>query len=400
MTDPRAEGQPLRVTRRFAFSPHEVYREIRETGPVRRVTMSAAPDAWLVTDYAEARALLADPRLAKDHGRALELYPDDVNSALSSDLSHNMLQSDPPDHTRLRRLVTKAFTGKAVARLAPQVERIVDGLLDDVAARGRADLIESFALPLPIEVISELLGVPLADRAKIRDWSMPFVVGHSEGVERAGREIKAYFAELIAVKRADPGEDLLSDLVHVMVDGDRLSEAELVAMAFLLVFAGHETTANLIGNGVLALLRHPEQAAALRADPSGLPAAIEEFLRYDSPIHIATTRFTTEPVLVGDVEIPANQFVMISLLGANHDGARFADPEVLDTTRAAAGHLAFGHGIHYCVGAPLARLEARIALGALLARFEVLELDAEPDELEWRKSTFVRGLSTLPVRVR
>ena len=392
---------PLRVNRRFTVEPHEVYRALRDTGPVRRVTMTAAPDAWLVTDYAEARALLADPRVAKGHLRAVELYPADVGLALASDLSHNMLQSDPPDHTRLRRLVTKAFTAKAVARLTPRIEQVVDELLDGVAARGRVDLVESFALPLPIEVISELLGVPHADRKKIRDWSTPFVLAAPTAeVAEAGREIKAYFATLIAEKREHPGDDLLSDLVHVMVDGDRLSEPELVAMAFLLVFAGHETTANLIANGVLALLRHPDQLAALKADPTGLPTAIEEFLRYDSPIHIATTRYTTEPVRVGAVEIPADQFVMISLLGANLDGARFPDPDTLDTTRPATGHLAFGHGIHYCVGAPLARLEARIALGALLARFDGLALDGEPEELEWRRSTLVRGLSALPVRVR
>jgi cytochrome P450 len=210
--------------------------------------------------------------------------------------------------------------------------------------------------------------------------------------------MQAYLGRLIAEKRGNPGEDMLSDLVHASDEGDSLSEAELVSMAFLLLVAGHETTVNLIGNGVLALLREPAQLAALREDPALLPGAVEEFLRFDGPLHFATQRVTTEPVEIGDVTIPAGQFVVISLLGANRDPERFPDPDRLDITRPAAGHVAFGHGIHHCVGAPLARLEAEIAIGALLARFPAIRLSA--DTLRWRASSLMHGLETLPVRLR
>jgi cytochrome P450 len=307
-----------------------------------------------------------------------------------------MLNDDPPDHTRLRKLVTKAFTSRAISRLRPQIERITDDLLDGID--GETDLIESFAFPLPIAVISELLGVPHEDRARIQAWSYKFISGvPAEPLKIAADEVTAYLRELAAAKRITPAEDLLSDLVHVSDDGDRLSEDELVAMAFLLLIAGHETTVHLLGNAVLSLLRNPKQEELLRGDPSLLPGAVEEFLRTGSPIHIATLRFTAEPVAVGDTEIPAGEFVWISLLAANADEARFEDPYDFDVTRPAGGHLAFGHGIHYCLGAPLARLKGEIAIGRLLARFPSLQLAVDPADLRWRSSTLVRGLRRLPV---
>jgi cytochrome P450 len=387
------------MNRAFFADPHGIYRRLREEGPVRPATPERGLRVWLVTRYAEARELLADPRLSKDSTRALGLFPPGAAQAHASSLAAHMLNSDPPDHTRLRKLVNRAFTARTVARLRPRIEEITDRLLDDVAAAGSVDLVQTFAFPLPITVICELLGVPDADSDRFREWTKPFVAAASpEELQRAHEEMLAYLVDLVAAKRREPADDLLSALVTVSDEGDRLSADEIVAMAFLLLVAGHETTVNLIVNSVLALLLHPDQLAVLRADRSLLPGAVEEFLRYEGPINIATVRFTTQPIQVGEVEIPANEFVMISLLSANRDGERFPDPDQLDITRSAGGHLAFGHGIHYCLGAPLARLEAEIALGRLLDRFPKLELDTDPDALEWRISTLIRGPQTMPVR--
>lgn len=386
----------MELDKAWIQDPWPLYHELRRQGPLRRVVMPDGVPGWLVTDYAQAKALLEDRRLSKSLRRARELFPPGTLGSYGSQLAEHMLNDDPPNHTRLRKLVTKAFTSRVVSRLRPRIETIADELLDGID--GEVDLIEAFAFPLPMSVISELLGVPHEDRKRLQVWSRVFSSGTpAEPLAAANRELTAYLRELIAAKRATPTEDLLSDLAHVVEDGDRLSEDELVAMAFLLIIAGHETTVHLISNAVLSLLRHPEQARRLRHDPSLLPGAVEEFLRTGSPLHIASVRFTTETMVVGDVEIPAGEFVMVSLLAANADGARFPDPHTLDVTRAAGGHLAFGHGIHYCVGAPLARMEGEIAIGRLLARFPTLRLAVDPAELRWRSSTLVHGLRRLPV---
>ncbi|MEV4172730.1 cytochrome P450 [Nonomuraea sp. NPDC049709] len=394
VTDPA-----LNLDRAFFQDPHPVYRRAREAGPVRPATAHRRLRVWLVIRYAEARELLNDPRLAKDSARAVKLFPPGTAGPYASSLSAHMLNSDPPDHTRLRKLVNKAFTARTVSRLRPRIEQITDGLLDGMAEAGEFDLMESFAFPLPIAVICELLGIPAADHDEFRTWTAPFVAASSAEEMRAAHAwMLAYLTGLVAAKRAAPGEDLLSELVHISDEGDRLTADEVVSMAFLLLVAGHETTVNLIANSVLALIGNPDQLAALRADPSLLPGAVEEFLRFDGPINIATLRFTTEPIRVGDVEIPEGEFVFISLLAANRDPDRYPDPDRLDLTRPGGGHLAFGHGIHYCVGAPLARLEAQIAIGRLLGRFSSIELGSPV--LQWRDSTLIRGLHTLPVRVR
>lgn len=390
----------------FLSDPHAFFRKLREEAPAHRL---AAPrgffKGWLVTRYAEAKELLTDPRISKDTARARELIFARAEKAgeagfLDGALTQHMLNADPPAHTRLRKLVNKAFTARTVARLRPRIEEITDELLDELAAAGSVDLVKSFAFPLPTTVICELLGVPGEDRERFSAWSATLLSrAVPEAVQRDSAAMAAYLRELIDEKRRTPTDDLLSELVHVSEEGDRLSEQELVAMAFLLLVAGHETTVNLIGSSVLALLRNPDQLAALRADESLLPNAIEEFLRFDGPVNVATLRFTVEPVRVGEVEIPAGEFVLISLLSANRDPGRFPDPDRLDITRAPGGHIAFGHGIHYCVGAPLARLEAEIALGGLLRRFDSWTLDGEPETLRWRESTLIRGLESLPIRV-
>jgi cytochrome P450 len=392
--------------REFVQDPWAVYRRLRAAGPVQRVLAPGGIPMWLVTSYADARTLLADPRLSKDHAGVRELFPPGEAGPYNSPLAAHMLNSDPPAHTRLRRLVNQALTARTVSRLRPRIEHVADELLGALPAGSPADLIEAYAVPLASTVICELLGVPAADRSNFRAWSKAFVSAVPPHVVRdAERSVMAYLTALTDAKRVTPSDDLLSDLVHISGQPGQLWPDELVRMAFLLLVAGFETTVSLIGNGVLSLLRHPGQLSLLRSDPSLLPGAIEEFLRYEGPLHVATMRFTTEPVLIGGAQIPADALVLISLLAANRDEARFADPHVLDITRQDPGHLAFGHGIHYCAGAPLARLEGQIAIGRLLSRFPALALPggpgepAEPGELHWRGSVLMHSLSSLPVRL-
>jgi cytochrome P450 len=380
----------------FRRDPHPVYARLREQGPVHRIRMQGADagyETWLVVGYEEARAALADPRLAKDGAKIDATFFDEEL------IGKHMLVADPPQHTRLRGLVTRAFTMRRVQEMRPRIQRITDRLLDEMLPHGRADLIESLAYPLPITVICELLGVPEMDRAEFRKMSTEVVAptsGDSEydAVVRLGE----YLTELIEDKRcAGPTGDLLSDLIRTTAeDGDRLSAQELRGMAFLLLIAGHETTVNLIGNGVLALLTHPGQLAALRADPALLDGAVEEMLRHEGPVENATFRFAVEPLEIAGTAIARGDHVMIGLTAAQRDGARFPDPDRFDIRRDTRGHLAFGHGIHYCLGAPLARLEGRVAIGSLLERAPGLALDGPPGE--WLPGMLMRGVRSLPVR--
>jgi cytochrome P450 len=326
-------------------------------------------------------------------------------AALFSALNSHMLAIDPPEHTRLRRLVSAAFTRRSVDELAPRIERICADLLDAMAkkldADGEVDLIDAYAAPLPITVICELLGVPRESHADVRGWAGPLLAGRFVGYEvfsRAAGEFVDFLHALLADKRRQPAGDLLSALIEVRDGGDRLSEDELTSMVHLLLLAGHETTVNLIANGMNALLAHPDRLALLRSEPDRLPAAVEELLRFDSPAQVSIPAITAEPIEVAGQRIPARENVVIALLAVNRDPARFADPEVLDLSRDDGGHLAFGHGIHHCLGAPLARLEARIALGALLDRFGDLALAVPPDSLERLPSLIINRLAVLPVR--
>ena len=384
----------------FFQHPHSLYHRLRADAPASPATMWGGLRVWLVTRYDEAKALLNDPRLSKDYSRARTLFPPGIRDWFAPKLHASMLMTDPPDHTRLRRLVVGAFNARAVEKLRPQIVGIADELLDaveDAAAAGPVDLMTSFAAPLPVQVIGELLGVPAADRDRFRT-----AVGRllttldPRKVAAVETSVMEVLTAVIASKRQHPADDLLTALVQATEDGDRLTEDELLTTTYLLISAGYETTVNLIGNGILALLQNPTQLARLRANPADTPAAVEEFLRYESPVNVATTRFTTVDTRVGEVTIPADEFVMIALLGANRDDRQFNGPERLDVSRTPNAHLAFGHGIHYCVGAPLARLEAQIAFDRLLARFDRMRL---PDDarLEYRNSTLMRGLKSLPV---
>lgn len=387
----------LRLSKEFVDDPHTVYTQLREGGPAHHVTMWNGLRAWMITGYDEARALLSDPRLAKDGVAAAALYPTGTATTIGSVLGNNMLFKDPPDHTRLRRFVTAAFTAHAVQRLRPAIRQITDELLDAIEPGLPADLMQSLAQPLPIRVIGELLGVPTAERERFRSLVVPiFTSTDASEIRPAQRGLTALLTDVIAAKRAHPGDDVLSDLIRHRDDGDQLSEEELLGTAFLLIIAGFDTTVNLIGNGTLELLRHPDQLAALRADRALLPGAIEEILRFESPLNTATVRFTAAPVTVRDIEIPAGELVLIALLSANRDEQRFPDADRFDITRNDTRHIAFGRGIHHCVGAPLARMEAEIAFDRLLSRFGDIHL-ASDEPLSYRPSTLMRGLRALPV---
>ncbi|WP_328535919.1 cytochrome P450 family protein [Streptomyces sp. NBC_00344] len=380
----------------FRANPYPYYEKMRAAGPVHRIRTREADGVWLVVGYEEARAALADTRLAKDP-RVMGDWLDE-----SQGLFSNMLDTDPPQHTRLRRLVAREFTTRRVEALRPRVQQITDDLADTMLARRdrRADLVDSLAFPLPMTVICELLGVPDLDRAAFRRWSNEMVAPTGPGQESAAvAAMSEYLVALIEDKRSTGRRgDLLSALIRTRhEDGDQLSSRELVGMAFLLLVAGHETTVNLISNGMRALLSHPVQLAALRADMSLLDGAVEEMLRYDGPVETATYRHTREPVRIGDTEIPAGQDVLVSLASADRDPARYPDPDRFDIHRAPQGHLAFGRGIHFCLGAPLARMEGRIAVRTLLERCPDLALDPDGGAYEWLPGLLIRGVRTLPV---
>ncbi|MGW6734385.1 cytochrome P450 family protein [Streptomyces sp. NPDC055013] len=377
--------------------PYDVYRRLRDTAPVHRIAGPDGSPAWLVTRYDDVREALADPRLSLDKRHAA---PGTYRGlALPPALDANLLNMDPPDHTRIRRLVGRAFTPRRVEQLRTPVRRTADRLLDALGPHGTTDLIASYAAPLPVTVICDLLGVPDEHRRDFREWTDALVAPDPARPHAAKEAVVAmlgFFTRLLADKRREPADDLLCDLIAVRdTDGDRLGEDELMSLAFLILFAGYENTVQLIGNAVLALLDHPEQLAALREDPSRIPSAVEEFARYDGPALLAIRRFPTEEVTIGGVTVPAGDTVLLSLSAANRDPARFPDADRLDLGRDASGHLALGHGIHYCLGAPLARAETEIAVAALLDRFP--ELALADDDLRWRRSLRARGLLALPV---
>ncbi len=391
----------------FTQDPHVRYARMRADAPAQRVVTLTGSRVWVVTRYAEARASLADPRLSKDFQRMGVLVRagrEAPEPELTSSIQAHMLNMDPPDHTRLRKLVLKAFTPRRVEMLRPRIEEITEELLDAMAAAVSAgtsevDLLDAFAFPLPIRVICELLGVPEDRRDEFRVWSNALLGEDQERAQQAAGAIAGYLVELVARKRGFPDDDLLTGLIGASDDDDRLSEHELISMVFLLLVAGHETTVNLIGNGVLSLLRHPEQFARLHADPDRVDDVVEETLRYEGPVNMATLRFTAEDVPVGDVVIPEGELVLVALGSANRDGEKFPEAETFDIDRSSGGHLAFGHGIHFCVGAPLARLEGRIALRRLVQRFPGLSEVVPESSLRWRCSTLMRGLEALPVRL-
>lgn len=388
----------------YTGDPHRFFAEPQILAPVSRGVLDGVP-VWLVTRYEDVRRLLADPAISSDPelaGPTAAAIPW-VGAGQSKAAIRHLVRIDPPDHTRLRKLVVRAFTAGRVAALRPRVQQITDDLVETLLPRGRADLVSDFALPLPVIVISELLGVPADERHQFLDWSNVYL-GVEEGdlgrrPEALGH-ITEYLSDLIGRKSRHPARDaeggsLLDALIAVRDEGDRLSHEELLAMAFLLLLAGYETTASLIGNGMLALFHHPDQLAALQDDPARIGPAIEELLRYDSPVKMAVLRFPTAQIRIADAVIGAGEALVLFLSAANRDPGRFRDAGDLHIGRDAAGHVGFGHGVHFCLGAPLARLEAEIAFTALLTRFPGLALG--PGAPAWRHTSQLHSLKTLPV---
>lgn len=389
----------------FTDDPYPQYATLRAAAPIYRHPLGF----WLLTRYEDVSWLLRaqlsvdDSNMADPGLRALRESVYGGEAAAAERLS--MLDRDPPDHTRLRRLVSKAFTPRAIEALRPHITALADGMLDEVARAGRADLVEAFAFPLPFTVIAGMLGTPPADHARIRELTGTLVrslepVADPElaaAIVAADAELVAIAAEMIAWKRRNPAGDLLTALINAEEDGDVLSDDELVAQMLLLYIAGHETTVNLIAGGTLALLRHPAQFALLRREPGLVAGAVEELLRFDSPVQ-ASRRITTEPITVGGHGIPAGAFVMASLASANRDESFWgADAGELRLGRPnARQHLSFGAGPHHCLGASLARLEAGIAFGRIAARFPGLALDGD---VTWNGRINLRGPAHLPVRV-
>lgn len=388
--------------------PFPAFAALRARGPVHLVTLPDGHEAWVVVRYEEAKAALNDPRLSKDMHAALAEGPDIVDEGLPGPaFARHMLGVDPPDHTRLRHLVAERFTHRSLVTLEPRIQEIVDELLDAMAVAGpdaEIDLMEAFAFPLPFTVICEMLGIPDEHRGPLgasldlllRPLDAP--EAHADAVE-ASAAMAATFATVIAGKEQQPCDDLISDLVASREAGE-LDREELQSTLFNLIVAGHETTTNLIGNAVLALFRDPALRADLVADHDRIPAAIEELIRHDGPVHHATFRFAAEPVELGGVTIPAGAQVLVCVAAANRDDSQYTDPDRVDVDRHEARHLGFGHGIHHCLGAGLARVEGRLALAALLDRFPALAPAVGVDALRWERGDGIvlRGVSTLPVR--
>jgi cytochrome P450 len=418
-----------RVPGDFMQNPYELLKRYREAGPAHEVVFAHGAKVWMVTGYDEVKALTNDPRVSKDGRRMNELFsrhsgvelPDhgavreddadedgaDTDSGahgvgFDDDLAAHMLNSDPPRHTRLRALVGKAFTAARVERLRPHIEEVADRLLDGFAGRDVVDLMDEYAVRLPITIIAELFGMPEEDREQFRLWALKLVGAGQDpdDVAEASRRVVEYANALIDAKRANPGEDMTSELVRVTDNGDRLTQGELVAMLFVLVVAGHITTIYSIGNAAQNLLAHPAELAKVRADPSLMPAAVDELLRYDGPSGVGTFRFTGDETQIGEKVIPAGQILALSWHSANRDPKRFPDPDRLDVTRKPVGSMAFGHGIHYCIGVPLAKMQIEVALSRLIARYPDLRLAVAPEQLKWENSALLRGLVELPVRVR
>ncbi|UUU22674.1 cytochrome P450 family protein [Streptomyces sp. DSM 40750] len=406
---------PDLFTWEFATNPYPAYAWLREHAPVHRTRLPSGVEAWLVTRYTDAKQALADGRLSKNpahhdepaHAKGKTGIPGERKAELMT----HLLNIDPPDHTRLRRLVSKAFTPRRVAEFAPRVQELTDHLIDQFADTGEADLIHDFAFPLPIYAICDLLGVPREDQDDFRDWAGMMIRhggGPRGGVARSVKKMRGYLAELIHRKREalpdapTPGEDLISGLIRASDHGEHLTENEAAAMCFVLLFAGFETTVNLIGNGMYALLGNPEQRAliqnSIEREQLGLiELGIEELLRFDGPVEMATWRFATESLEIGGQRITAGDPVLVVLAAANRDSARFPEPNTLDVARRDNQHLGYGHGIHYCLGAPLARLEARVAFMTLLRRLPDMQLASASTELRWRGGLIMRGLRELPV---
>ncbi|WP_327412033.1 cytochrome P450 family protein [Streptomyces sp. NBC_01233] len=383
----------------FSRDPHAVYAELRAAGSVHRVALPDGSPVWLVTHEADVRAGLSDQRLSVNKRHSSTGFS---GFSLPPALDRNLLNIDPDDHLRLRRLVAKGFTARHVEVLRDSIGAAVDGqvaqLAAEIADNGEADLVAGFARPLPLRVIGALLDIPAGDQERFAAWVSTMLSPRSrEGLVQAIGDIHRFLVDLVALRRAAPRDDLLSSLIAARDEEDRLTEDELVSLAFLILGAGSENVQHVISAGVLTLVEHPEQLAELRARPARMADAVEELLRYTSPNQTAIRRFPTGAVEIGGVRIPAGDTVLFSLASAHRDPARYPEPDRFDIDRADKAHLALGHGMHYCLGAPLARLQLTLALGSLVERLPHLRLARPADRLRWHSTFRFRALQDLPV---
>jgi cytochrome P450 PksS len=389
----------------FRANPYPTYARLRRTAPLARTKLPMVGPGWVLTRYDDVAAALKDPRFSNDSRQAAAGTGPSPKwlPRVFRTLQSSMITVDDPEHARLRNLVHQAFTPRRIQALAARIEAIVDELLDAAGRKRQVDLLADFALPLPLIVISEMLGVPPKDRLKFHHWTGPFLEGSSSGLMQLltqlpnGTRLLRFFETLIRQRRADPQDDLTTALVNAELAGNRLSEDELISMLFLLLLAGHETTVNLIANGTLALMEHPDQMQRLHAEPPLIDTAVEELLRYGNPVEHGNMRYLSEDVELYGTVLPRGSMVVLMLSSANRDESVFPDPDRLDLSRTPNRHLAFGLGVHYCLGAPLARLEGKIALRALSQRYPGIRLAVAPEQLRWRIAIAIHGLKALPV---
>lgn len=388
----------------FKADPFPFYARCRAEAPVVKVAMPDGQEAWLVTRYDDVAMVLKDDRFIKNRFSAMsyeQLKKQPWVPKMFLPLLHNMLDQDPPVHTRLRALVHKAFSPRLVDEMQDRIAALAAELLDGVERRGRMDLIRDFSLPIPTTIIAEMLGVPVKDRHKFHRWSSRIIAANSRHAMLTAIPgtwlFLRYIRRMTAARRARPQDDLVTALVQAQDEGGKLSDDELVAMIVLLIVAGHETTVNLIGSGMLALMTHPDQLERLRNEPALIKSAVEELLRFTSPVETGTERFAREDVTLHGVTIPKGETIFAAIASANRDERQFPRADELDIAREPNRHLAFGLGIHFCLGAPLARLEGQIAIGALVERLADLRLAVDPASLRWRPGLVLRGLKSLPV---
>ncbi|HFK1510883.1 cytochrome P450 [Bacillus tropicus] len=388
----------------FKEDAYEIYKESRKKQPILFVNQVEIGKEWLITRYEDALPLLKDNRLKKDWTNVFS--QDTKNMYLSVDnsdhLTTHMLNSDPPNHSRLRSLVQKAFTPKMIAQLDGRIQRIADDLISDIERKGTLNLVDDYSFPLPIIVISEMLGIPKEDQAKFRIWSHAVIASPEtpeeiKETEKQLSEFITYLQYLVDMKRKEPKEDLVSALILAESEGHKLSARELYSMIMLLIVAGHETTVNLITNTVLALLENPNQLQSLKDNPKLIDSAIEEGLRYYSPVEVTTARWAAEPFQIHHQTIQKGDMVIIALASANRDETVFENPEIFDITRENNRHIAFGHGSHFCLGAPLAKLEAKIAITTLFNRMPKLQIKGDREEIKWQGNYLMRSLEELPL---
>lgn len=388
--------QESMFTDAFRKNPYPAYAALRDEAPVFRKILPDGNRAWFITRYEDAIEALRDPRFIKDFSKLYGGSPE-----YKSVFTQNMLFADMPEHKRLRNLVSSAFTPKMINGMRDRIQEIADELLDEMEGKERVDLIDEFAFPLPIIVICEILGIPAEDRDNFRIWSNAMIEGSGgDYAGDIGQHMQAfveYLGKRFAMLREHPADDLISRLIIAEEEGDRLTEQELYGVVSLLIIAGHETTVNLISNGVMTLLQHPDQLKLLKEQRDLIKKAVEEILRFDGPVEFSTSRWAGEDLEFKGQPMKKGDLVIVILNSADHDPEKFDDPEVFDITRKKSVHLAFGFGIHTCLGAPLARLEGEIAISSFFNRFPESRLGTAPDELEWRPGMIVRGVKELPV---